>query len=668
MGSSPAERAWPWLGARDALLVGVAVGLGVLVIEVISGASRGIHYLKALRLGDLGLPLLVLYPAVFGAAALGCWLVISRLVRGVALRLHVVLLGPLLLVVGGLLAIDPGLWNALGRWPWVALVPGALALGLGAPALALHLAPRLRAAIPFLLAAATFVLAGICTRIRLLVPIRDAGQLAQLGVIALGGGLLALYLALVLRRWGYRPLGRALTRANAFLLGVALALVVMIPGRWLHPLPPGPYAGPERPKLLLIAIDTLRADAVSPLGADPGATPALSELAADGIVFERAYAAAPWTLPSFASLLTSTYTHEHQTGLRDPAIFLRRALAPSVPTLAETLQGAGYLTGASVTNSYLEPRYGLDRGFDTYEPLSWRFQFHPPLVFLYERLIGGRPWYVPAERQERRIADLIERLEETGAPWFVLAHLFDPHEPYHDHGAGLDPGDDVARYRAEVTYADAWIGALMRRLRERGLYDGMLIAFTADHGEELTEVRETLRARGMTPHGFSLYDELIRVPLVLKLPGNQAAGRRVRAPVSLVDLGPTLLAAAGVEAPDSFRGRDLRLALSDGAAFERRPIFAGGLMELEQMSAVVLGSRKLVAARDEPGRAASAAFDLAEDPGETRPVPLAEGPGYAGLFEVLEQELGGAGPAAPGGLVELNPAQRERLEALGYVE
>jgi hypothetical protein len=262
---------------------------------------------------------------------------------------------------------------------------------------------------------------------------------------------------------------------------------------------------------------------------------------------------------------------------------------------------------------------------------------------------------------------MIDRMAEGSEPWFVLAHFMDPHEPYRRGGR-----DVISRYRREVEYLDDWLGSLFAELSESGRYERMLIVLTADHGEEIDEQRSTLHVGGERAerHGFSLYQELIRVPLIVKFPSGAAAGDRIQEPVSLVDIAPTILGVAGLQVPAGFRGVDLRTLLGQGARSPERTIFAGGLMEADQMLTAIRGDRKLVSPDSLLSRKTAVAFELAEDPNERLPIPLEDAhESFRALFDELHAEATVASPPElKGAEVELNPAQRRQLQELGYVE
>lgn len=307
---------------------------------------------------------------------------------------------------------------------------------------------------------------------------------------------------------------------------------------------------------LLISIDTLRPDRLSLYGARRPTSPALEKLAADGIVFETAVAPAPWTIPSHASLLSSTHPAVHgATG--------RFEINREVPMLAEVLQSAGWRTAGFVDTAWLGG-FGFDRGYDHYDAevveglprrgvsltrqrlLDWLGTATGDVFVFWHVMDVHGPYGAPAPFGGRFRADLEiapdGRLEE-------LATL-----AYHDYLA-LDRfrsfDDLVAAYDEGIAAVDAGIGRLLELLEEAGLYDEALIVVTSDHGESLLD-------HGVwVGHGLFLTDDEIRVPLVIKLPGNRFASRRVRPMVRLLDVAPTVLDVLGVAPPASFEGLSL---------------------------------------------------------------------------------------------------------------
>ena len=295
-------------------------------------------------------------------------------------------------------------------------------------------------------------------------------------------------------------------------------------------------AGASSPNIILITIDTARADRMGFLGSTAGLTPNLDALARQGVVFSRAYSHVPLTTPSHATILTGTYPQfNHLDDLGTP-------LARDIPFLPDILHQHGYRTAAFVGSQVLDPKSaavpGFDRGFDTYDA-----DFHSRQ--------SGEDRYHSVERRAQVVVDhaLSWISQHPHGPFFVWVHLYDPHDPYDP------PPPFKARYAAspydgEIAYVDSMLGRFLTALRSRGLYQGTLIAVVADHGEAFGE-------HGEQSHGFFLYDETLHVPLMIKLPGERAAGSRIGSRVGLVDLAPTLLQEVGIEVPVAMQGETL---------------------------------------------------------------------------------------------------------------
>jgi choline-sulfatase len=386
-----------------------------------------------------------------------------------------------------------------------------------------------------------------------------------------------------------------------------------------------PAAQPAR-HVVLITIDTLRADRVGAYGAREAQTPALDELARDGARFDRAWAPAPITLPSHASLLSGRYPPAH--GARHNGM----AVGNGVPTLATTLKDAGFATGAFVSAFPLDRRFGLARGFDVYDDELPRTSEGRPL--------NERPG---AQTVDRAIAWLGARGESR---LFLWVHLFEPHAPYGTPSAG---NSAEARYAQEVTAADREVGRLVSALGERAA-DTLIVA-TADHGEAFGE-------HGETGHSIFVYDTTLHVPLVMRGAGIPR-GTVVGDDVSLVDLPATILALTGLKEFQT-EGRSLTGAFG-GGSIEPRPLYAESFAPLFDfgwagLRAVREGGWKYVAAPR------AELYNTARDPGEATNLVEAEGDRAAGL----EAEASKWGPAEPVAAPP-SPDVSARLGALGYV-
>ena len=297
--------------------------------------------------------------------------------------------------------------------------------------------------------------------------------------------------------------------------------------------------GPHAPRsVLLITLDTTRADRLPPYGFGDATMPALDRLAREGVVFDQATTVAPLTLPAHTSLLTGLLPPRH--GVRENA---SAPLADRHVTLAEILEARGYHTGAFVGSAILDPDRGLRQGFQEYGRIPHETGETLPQAGRAVQRRGGAV-----------VDDAIRWLERVGdAPFFLWAHLYDPHRPYEA------PEPFASRhnpYIAELAYADSQIARLLDTLEKRNLLDRVVVVVTADHGESLGEHREL-------DHGVFLYESVLRVPLIVRAPG--LAPRRVADVVRLTDVMPTILDLLRLPVPeldgtslvDALRGRSL---------------------------------------------------------------------------------------------------------------
>jgi arylsulfatase A-like enzyme len=452
----------------------------------------------------------------------------------------------------------------------------------------------------------------------------------------------------------------------------------------------------------LITIDTWRRDHLSAVDSTSPPTPNLDALAAEGIVFTNAWAPSPWTLPSLAAL---------QTGLppRVMSVTKRPPLPSRPPRLAQLAWQSGWNTAAFVTNPYLLDAYLLDRGFAVYRHAGTLPALEPvERSLLACEITRG----VNIRRERDRAADIVPpaiawlRREGADSPFFLWLHLLDPHLPYNwrELPAAPPPGargrapsrDEVpaghphfpdgvfsavgqvrkgmfvpdalerraiaALYAREVQYADAWLGRLFAELRALGVWDRSLIVVTADHGEELFD-------HGGFEHGHSLMPEVTGVPLIVKLPAGEGAGRRLALPVSLLDLAPTLCARFGWPLPD-VPGLDL------GPLLDGKEELQGAVARIQVIENMLYGPAQLAWLswpwlRVGPPDSAGLWFDLQRDPFAAVSLPP---PAEATAIEVeVLRRLAGwdreaaalrekAGVAVP----RLSPELKQRLEALGY--
>lgn len=429
-----------------------------------------------------------------------------------------------------------------------------------------------------------------------------------------------------------------MTRRSAEALVLIIALAAA--GLWYartrsarQDLPAGSLNGYN---VLLISIDTLRADHLGSYGSRQGLTPALDRLAREGARFETAYAHVPLTLPSHASLLTGALPTRH--GVRDNGTF---RLDDAVPTLATHLDAAGYDTAAFVGAFVLDARFGLARGFDLYDD------------YYGEQSTPGRSTVV--ERPADRVVDAAVRwIESRQTRWFAWVHLYDPHEPY------APPEPFASRYlqspyAGEVAYADSVIGRMVDRLANGGRLPRTIVVVTADHGESLGE-------HGERTHGLFAYDSTLRVPLILWAPDRVRPGSYT-APARIVDITPTVLDLVGVrtEAGD---GRSLRTVITrEEPADADVPVYFEALnanltRNWAPLTGIAANNLKLI---DLP---VPELYDLRVDPGETQNV-YARRPDEARRLEAtLDRVTASAVPLRSQG-VDVETANR--LRSLGYV-
>src|SRR5438067_3122684 len=291
-----------------------------------------------------------------------------------------------------------------------------------------------------------------------------------------------------------------------------------------------------RPNVILITLDTTRADRMGFVGSDRGLTPNLDALAQQSVIFSRAYSQVPLTPPSHAVILTGTYPQfNHLSYMGEP-------LLADLPYLPDILHRRRYRTAAFVGSMMLDPKnvtaIGFDRGFDAYDAG-------------YHRRGPREDRYHSVERRAGEVVDhaLAWLNRHPSGPIFMWVHCYDPHGPYeppepYKSRFASDPCD------GEIAYTDAAIGKLIAGLKARGLYENSIVAVMSDHGEAFGE-------HGERHHGIFLYDETIHVPLLIKLPVERSRGTRVDARVRLVDVAPTILQALNMPIPAAMQGKSL---------------------------------------------------------------------------------------------------------------
>jgi len=423
-------------------------------------------------------------------------------------------------------------------------------------------------------------------------------------------------------------------------LGGALVIAAIVAALFAVRRRPPPPVPAKPPDVLLITVDTLRADRVGAYGYRDAATPVLDGLAARGVRFAQVIAPTPLTLPSHTSIFTGLTPLRH--GVRDNVGFV---LGAALPTLAERLRAAGYTTGGFISGFPLHRRFGLARGFDWYDDRLTRG--------------GDRARPAPVERRaDETIAAVETWLGQPRSlplgPLFLWVHLFDPHAPY-DAPEPYRTRFSGRPYDGEVAFVDAQVGSLLQRLNRARPDRPTVIAVTADHGEGLGEHAEPT-------HGLFVYDSTIRVPLVVAGPG-VPAGRVVSGMVRLIDVAPTLLDLSGVPALAGAEGVSLRPLLTRDRDDAGPPAYIESLFGWlccgwAPLHAWREGGRKFI---DAPR---AELYDTSTDPGELRNLASARTDDASRLRRDLEAALSRE-PAPAQGHPESDA--RDRLRSLGYL-
>ncbi len=450
----------------------------------------------------------------------------------------------------------------------------------------------------------------------------------------------------------------------------------------------------DRPSVLLIGIDSLRADHVGCYGSEAGLTPALDALADVGVVYEQTVSQSSWGRAAFASLLTGMFPSSNGAFRRSDR------LPAEVDTLAEVLSDAGYLTGARVNDADISTRFGFHQGFDDFVYLQPQHPFGARessyFLVLYTALrtrivdrMTGRDQQVShhyRDAGEVTAAGADFMRAHVGERFMLFLHYRDPHEPYFPHpydgsAAARVYGETPAPsqveeieelYAGEVAHTDEYLGALWRYLREEGLWDELLIVVTANHGQEFAD-------HGDWWDGSSLFEEQVRVPLVVKYPagttgpsGALLAGTRAAGQVRSIDVAPTLVELAGVEVPRSWQGVSLMGPWSERDARDKLA-FSELDLDGNVLASVRTAEWKLIEARADGARGLPECglFHLAVDPGETENrcgSEDLEDHRRALHGELVTIKATARGRAVPGSELNTGPEECRELQALGYVE
>jgi arylsulfatase A-like enzyme len=408
-----------------------------------------------------------------------------------------------------------------------------------------------------------------------------------------------------------------------FLLGI-LTLVVF----------PVDSPAAAKPNIVLITLDSTRADRMGFMGAHGGLTPNLDGIAHQGLVFAQAYAQAPGTVASDATVLTGAYPQTHR------ASEFAVPLATTLPYLPDLLHSSGYRTAAFVGSILLDTRngpfQGYDRGFDLYDA-----GFHQP-----QR--GENRFQSVARHGDQVVARATSWLAANKQrPFFLWVHLQDPHAPY------------STSYDRAVASADAVVGKLVRFLRSQSLYDDALIVIASSQGE-------SLGAHGEETHGIFLYDETIHVPLVLKLPKNQMAGKQIRNRARLLDIAPTVLAVAGLPTPAQMQGQSL-MRIAQASSQNDQPAYSRSELPQQGFGCSLLESwragKYLYIRAPKPEL-----YDLSLDPNATHNLAQSSKATLetmASQLQSLDNRLGNEPGKSAGS--ELTSGEMQKLASLGYV-
>jgi len=453
---------------------------------------------------------------------------------------------------------------------------------------------------------------------------------------------------------------------------------------------------PEQPprSVILVVVDTLRADHLGLYGHHRPTSPELDRLAESGAVFENAFTTSPWTLPSFGSIFTGRLPAEHMAGWPAGEVAPKESLEEGstdeseanghqgrsflplragTSTMAESLAAAGRDTAAVMNNSFLHSDFGVARGFQTYDH------------------VGGNRNRI--RRADKVVDRALEWLgEESRGDFLLVVHLFDPHLNYEApegfqgrfsgdlpelsegsrtmdlrpvrqrarQGAEVDWDYLRAAYDEEIAFVDQQLGRFWRQLEESGQLDHTLVIFTSDHGEEFFD-------HGGFEHGHSLFNELVRAPLILWGPGVQPG--RFSQPTSLIDLYPTVLDALGLPAQDELPGRSLwplvTGAEEDPRDLERRTLISERPLYGPSRESAIAWPYKLVR---EPGRDLTYLFNLEDDPAESQNIARLRSDITLRLGQQLLAYRQHAEAAAGDEAVELDEKTLENLRSLGYIQ
>ena len=437
--------------------------------------------------------------------------------------------------------------------------------------------------------------------------------------------------------------------------------------------PDSPAAGRNerntaRPDIVLVSIDSLRPDHLGCYGYPKPTSPTLDRLASEGVRCEVAVSTTSWTLPAHAAMLTGLFDSAHgvvDNGLRLPA---------ARTTLAEALAHSGWKTAGFFGGPYLDPAFGFGQGFERYESCM-----SPRVESSHEDVTGPRT----VEAVERWLDETVE--PGAAEPFFLFLHLWDVHYDYRppaEYVENFDPGYDgtldasdlphnaaiaadmsprdlrhlLALYDGEIRFTDENLGKILDAIDRKGRLRDALVIVTADHGEEFFE-------HGGKGHQKTLFDEVVRVPCIVRWPGHLPRGAVVRDPVRIVDLAPTILSLAGASDRPPMQGRDVSPLLR-GESMAPAPALMELLVDRNDIRGLRTDREKLISWRH-AGK--SFLYDLVRDPRELEPIPEPSPrleSSLAELRQLLERCADLGGPAAE--RLEVAPDLVRRLGVLGY--
>ena len=446
-----------------------------------------------------------------------------------------------------------------------------------------------------------------------------------------------------------------------FALTVFLALLAQLLPLWGQP------SAAKKPNLLLVTFDTTRADRLGCYGFEGIRTPSIDRLAREGVLFEDVYAQAPQTLPNHSSIFTGLYTITHNV------LSNGQKLGDTALTLAEILSASGYKTGAIVAAAPLIKVFNLSQGFGHYDD---DFESRDGVGYfkVFMRLFSGNRINLPSERRGDAVARLaiqwLDRVSRSKRPFFLWVHFFDPHEPYNFREDFDRPevviespgpnrfGEDEAAYLSEIEFADYQLGKVLDHLDRLGLADQTLTLFTADHGESLGEHEY----RG---HRESVYESVVRVPLIFRMPRILPAGERLATRAMSIDVLPTLLTLLEIPyLPTSFQGGNL-FKLLENDPRKRYSVAVKLFSRMPIRRTMVFGDHKFIEF-DDPER--NALFNIVDDPGEQVNL-ISDRPPEADRISWREEidRWWETHAALQFTDFKMTPEQLQRLKSLGYL-